>query len=305
MRVISIGECMIELRAVGQNLYARAFAGDAYNAAVYLKRSAPQTEVAFLTATGEGPLSRAMREDFAAQGIEDAHAFIAKGREPGLYMIELDGFGERRFCYWRSASAARCWFDLLMQNGGANRLAGVDLLFLSGISLAILPDDRSRADAIDLVASLKGRVGKIAFDANIRPALWDDLDAARTAIAPMIGISDIFRASREDASLLTDLHKPKEQIAALRCAGADEIALALDAEGCLIATPESVFALPAPIVEVKDASGAGDAFTGAYLAARLAGAPPMDAAEAAVAIASRVVASPGAIVPAEISHPKA
>ena len=75
----------------------RAFAGDAYNAAVYLKRSAPQLHVGFLTATGEDPLSRAMRDAFAAEGIEDTHAFTAKGREPGLYMIELDASGRAAF----------------------------------------------------------------------------------------------------------------------------------------------------------------------------------------------------------------
>ena len=41
MRVICIGECMVELRAAGPGLYARGFAGDAYNTAVYLKRAAP------------------------------------------------------------------------------------------------------------------------------------------------------------------------------------------------------------------------------------------------------------------------
>ena len=282
----------------------RAFAGDAYNAAVYLKRSAPQLHVAFLTATGEDPLSRAMRDAFAAEGIEDTLAFTAKGREPGLYMIELDAAGERRFHYWRSASAARCWFTLLMQNGGADRLAGADLLYLSGISLAILPDDEARTGAIDLLASLKARVGRIAFDANLRPALWRDLDAARAAIAPMIRIADILRASREDVALLYGAHEPQAQIKALRVGGAHEIALTLGGQGCIVAAEDGEAALPAPAVKIKDTSGAGDAFTGAYLAARLSGAAPVDAAHAALKIASRVVTYPGAIVPANISHPK-
>jgi len=68
MRAVCIGECMAELRQADQGLYALGFAGDAYNAAVYLKRSAPQVHVNFLTATGESTLSRAMREHFAAEG---------------------------------------------------------------------------------------------------------------------------------------------------------------------------------------------------------------------------------------------
>jgi len=305
MRAVCIGECMAELRQADRGLYALGFAGDAYNAAVYLKRSAPQVHVNFLTATGESTLSRAMRERFAAEGVGDALAFIAKDREIGLYMIELDAAGERRFHYWRSASAARCWLQLLMQNGGAARLAGTDLVCLSGVSLAILPDDAARAAAIELLGSLKDRVGKIAFDANLRPALWRNLDAARAAIAPMIRIADVFRASAEDAALLTGAREPETQIGALRAGGAHEIVLTLGAEGCILATKDGAAALPAFAVEVKDTSGAGDAFTGAYLAARLSGAAPVDAAATALKVASRVVTYPGAIAPREISHPEA
>jgi 2-dehydro-3-deoxygluconokinase len=303
MRAVCIGECMVELRQADGELYVRAFAGDAYNTAVYLKRSAPRSHVAFLTATGDDPLSCAMRAAFAAEGIEDTHAFIVKGREPGLYMIELDATGERRFHYWRSASAARCWLALLMQNGGADRLAGVDLLYLSGISLAIQPDE-ARNEAINLFASLRDRVGRIAFDANVRPALWRDLDTARMAIAPMIRIADILRASQEDATLLYGAREPQAQIEAFRAAGAREIALTLGAQGCVVTTEDGEAALPAPAVKVNDTCGAGDAFTGAYLAERLGGASPLVAAGVALKIASRVVTYPGAIVPAKISHPE-
>ena len=305
MRAICIGECMAELRQADQGLYALDFAGDAYNVAVYLKRSAPQVHVNFLTATGKFRLSRTMRERFAAEGVEDALVFIAKDREIGLYMIELDAAGERRFHYWRSASAARCWLQLLLQNGGAARLAGTDLVCLSGVSLAILPDDAARAATIELLGSLKDRVGKIAFDANLRPALWRNLDAARAAIAPMIRLADVFRASGEDAALLTGAREPETQIGALRAGGAHEIVLTLGAEGCIVATKDGTAALSALYVEVKDTSGAGDAFTGAYLAARLSGAAPVDAATAALKVASRVVTYPGAITPREISHPEA
>jgi 2-dehydro-3-deoxygluconokinase len=43
-RVICIGECMVELRATGADTFARAYAGDAYNTAVYLKRSLPDAD---------------------------------------------------------------------------------------------------------------------------------------------------------------------------------------------------------------------------------------------------------------------
>ena len=303
MHVVCIGECMVELRQAGAELYARSFAGDAYNTAVYLKRSAPSAAVSLLTATGVGGLSAAMRIEWAGQGVDDDLAFAVEGAEPGLYMIELSAAGERSFRYWRSASPARQWLNRLIAEGGSDRLAGSDLVYLSGISLAILPDDDRRQLAAWL-AGLKGRVGRIAFDPNVRPALWRDLSAARAAIEPMLGLADIVRASREDGALLFGLDDPADQIAAFQSAGAREIALTLDVDGCMLSTDAGLVALPAPAVsEVRDTSGAGDAFNGAYLAARLAGAEPIDAALAGMLVASRVVTHAGAVVPASVSHP--
>ena len=61
MRVASIGECMVELTLPREEGGASrvGFAGDTLNAAIYLKRSAPELEVAYVTALGTDPLSAA------------------------------------------------------------------------------------------------------------------------------------------------------------------------------------------------------------------------------------------------------
>ena len=303
MRAISIGECMVELREAGEGLHRRGFAGDAYNTAVYLKRSAPALEVQFLTATGDGPLSREMRAAWAGDGIGEDLAWRVRGAEPGLYMIALDPAGDRQFHYWRSASPARAWLRELVKAGGADRLAGADLVFLSAISLAIL-SDADRAEAVTLIEGLKGRVGRIAFDTNLRVSLWRDMFAARLAIEPMLRLADTVRASRDDAAALFGETDPRRQIEALRDAGARELVLTLDAAGCMISADGVQTVLPAPATMVKDTSGAGDSFNGAYQAARLAGRSPLDAAQAGLNLAARVVTWPGAVVPAEVSHPE-
>lgn len=303
MRAISIGECMVELRAAGEGLYRRGFAGDAYNTAVYLKRSAPGLEVQFLTATGDGPLSREMRQAWAGEGVGEDLAWRLRGAEPGLYMIALDPDGERQFHYWRSASPARSWLRELVKAGGADRLAGADLVFLSAISLAIL-SDADRAEAVALIEGLKDRVGRIAFDTNLRASLWRDMFAARLAIEPLLRLADMVRASRDDAAALFGETDPRRQIEALHEAGAGELVLTLDAAGCMISDKGVQTVLPAPATVVKDTSGAGDSFNGAYLAARLAGRSPLDAAQAGLNLAARVVTWPGAVVPAEVSHPE-
>jgi 2-dehydro-3-deoxygluconokinase len=304
MRIICIGECMVELRATGADAFARAYAGDAYNTAVYLKRSLPDAQVQFLTATGDDAMSRAMRTVWSAEGIDGgALGFTVKGGSPGLYLIENDARGERRFQYWRSNSAARRWFELL-QDQDETVLWGADAVYLSGISLAIL-SPVERAGAIELLRRLRPHVGRIAFDPNVRLALWESAQAAAATIGEALAIADIALPSTQDAGLLLGVDDPIEQMNRLQAAGVREIALTLGAGGCLVSDGGVRTRLPAPrAASIADTSGAGDAFNGVYLAARLGGGSAVEAAESGLAVGSRVVAHVGAVVPMSVSHPR-
>jgi 2-dehydro-3-deoxygluconokinase len=302
-RVVCIGECMVELRATGANSFARAYSGDVYNTAVYLKRSLPNAWVQFLTATGDDAMSGAMRQAWQAEGIDDALAFTVSGGSPGLYLIENDARGERRFQYWRSHSAARRWLTLL-RDQDETVLRGADIVYLSGITLAIL-GPAERAGAIELLRRLRPHVGGIAFDPNIRLTLWETRQAAETTLQGALSIADIALPSTEDAGLLLRIDDPVAQMNRLQGFGAREIALTLGADGCLVAEGAVHSRLPAPVVDViTDTSGAGDAFNGAYLASRLRGASVVEAAQSGLLLGSRVVTHAGAVVPASVSHPQ-
>lgn len=301
-KLIAIGECMLELRDRGADMYTRAFAGDTYNTAVYFKRTAPETDVQYLTATGDDSVSMAMRESWRAEGVSDALAFTVSGTLPGIYLIELDQAGERQFLYWRSASAARHWFRCLMDRGGAAALAGADCIYLSGISLAILSDTDRRA-ALSMLQSLKADGRRVAFCVNLRTALWPDIATARRDIEAAAESSTIVFASIEDAQRLYDRKMPRALMTQLRHSGAPEIILTRGKEGCILAEGGEITKLHGVRARVVDTSGAGDAFNGAYLARRLAGEPPVNAARFAVEAAARVVSANGALVPRVVSHP--
>ncbi|HTW34335.1 MAG TPA: sugar kinase [Rhizomicrobium sp.] len=302
MRAVCIGECMVEMRREG-DLYARAFAGDACNVAVYLKRSFPELEVQFLTATGDDSMSRAMRAAWRDEGIDDSLAFTVPRGRPGLYLIELREGGEREFLYWRSASAARRWFELLEQDPLRARLADADLVYFSGISVAILePVQQERA--IAFLGKHANRARRLAFDPNFRAALWLDPERARRVLGLGMRTADIVLPSTEDIAAIYGVSEPREQLGLICGTGADEVAMSLGAGGCLVWNGRAPVTIPAAAAGVVDTTGAGDAFHGAYLAERLRGSPPDVAARAGVVVASRVVTWPGAIVPASVSHPK-
>jgi 2-dehydro-3-deoxygluconokinase len=293
---------MVELRAVGEDGFARSYGGDVYNTAVYFKRAFGDAQVQFASATGDDGMSQAMRAVWRAHGIDDSLAFTVGGGLPGLYAIETDASGERRFQYWRGHSAARRWLALLLA-AGESRLWGADIVYFSGITLAIL-DPAERQEAIALMRRLRGRVGTIAFDPNVRPKLWESPAIAAAVINSAIPVCDILLPSMEDLTWLLRVDEPSRQLDLLREMGVKEVALTLGAMGCAVADAETRVQFAAPAVDcVIDTSGAGDAFNGVYLAGRVQGSTPAQAAEAALLAASRVVTHAGAIVPARISHP--
>lgn len=292
--IVCIGECMIELRPSRDGSYALGFAGDVFNTAVYLKRSAPQFTVRLLTATGVDRFSQAMRAAWRAEGIAEDLAFSVEDAIPGLYLITVNEEGERSFTYWRSASPARRWLELLVREGGTERLTDADLVYLSGISLAILPDEQ-RGAALELMTALRQSGCKVAFGPNYRRALWPSAEVARQVLGAAMQCADIVLPSRDDLTA-----------AGLEAPAGGECVTTFGAEGCMVATPDSeifLHAPPVPAGEVRDTSGAGDAFAGAYLAARLGGGEPVPAARAALIVAARVVTASGAVVPRDLSHP--
>jgi 2-dehydro-3-deoxygluconokinase len=290
---ISIGECMVELRPVDDGHLKRGFAGDAYNTAVYLKRSAPEIDVAFLTATGDESLSDAMVATWRSEGISDRLTFRIPGERPALYLIETNAKGDRKFHYWRSETPAKEWLRLLLAAGGADVLNKADLVYVSGISLAIL-SHADRQAAVQLLGTLQT---KVAFDPNIRPALWKSMDEARHTFEAMVKIASIVLPSRQDYQLMYNMDDPRKQIEFTAGLTKGEIALTCDEDGVLLRVGDSILALPTLAVKVVDTSGAGDSFNGAYLAARLKGHNPANAAQQGLAMAAKVVAQPGAIIP--------
>lgn len=290
---ISIGECMVELRPVEDGHLRRGFAGDAYNTAVYLKRSDPSIEVSFLTATGDESLSDAMVGTWRSEGINDRLVFRIPGQRPALYLIETNARGDRKFHYWRSETPAKEWLRLLLAAGGAELLNKADLVYVSGISMAILTH-ADRVAAIELFGTLKTR---LAFDPNIRPALWETMDEARHMFEAMAKISSILLPSRQDYQLMYGMDDPDQQVRFTMTLTEGEIALTCDEDGCRLRVGDEIVAMPTQAVKVVDTSGAGDSFNGAYLAARLKGQSPQEAARAGLAMAAKVVAQPGAIIP--------
>lgn len=276
---------MVELRPRG-DVADLGVAGDTLNTATYLKRCAPSVEVDYITRLGTDPFSDRIADFIAAQGVGTQNITRDPSGTPGLYAISVNEKGERSFQYWREGAAARD----LYADGKITGLNGYHLIYLSGITLAIL-SERARTA---LLSFFEDSPAKMAFDSNYRPALWSSQRIARSVCDAFLRRADFVLPSIEDEIAMTG--QTETQIMA-RCASLPGIgALKRGARGPVCLGDHVLQDYPAA-PQVVDSTAAGDSFNGAYLAAKLTGCSQAAALMAGHKMAMQVVQAPGAILP--------
>lgn len=297
MRVVCIGECMVEFLRQDDGLWRQGFAGDSLNVAWAMRALLPaDAKVDYLTRVGTDALSEAMLDMLRTAGIGTGTITRDPKRTVGLYTIQTASDGERSFSYWRSDSAARG----LAEDAGhlSACLAGSDLVYLSGITLAILPPpDRERL--MTALQKRHARPFRVAFDPNIRPRLWPDLQTATDAVTHMAGLADILLPTHEDEHLAFGDADAGATLVRYRGLGVPEVVVKDGKQPTVFECNGEAGIRPvAPAVAV-DTTGAGDSFNGAYLAARLGGATVAQAIAQAQRVSAAVVGRRGALVAAD------
>ncbi|GGU60623.1 carbohydrate kinase family protein [Streptomyces daghestanicus] len=182
-------------------------------------------------------------------------------------LVDAGASAERTFLTDSGASlrlAAGDWSDTLLD--------GVGWLHLSGYLLFSAP---SRA----LVTVASGAARARAVPVSLDPAsagFLAELGADR--FLSLVDGVDVLLPNRDEALLLTGLPRAADAAAELS-RRVPLVVVKLGADGALVARDGAVRAhVPAVPTAPLDTTGAGDAFTGAFLAALLSGADPEEAA---------------------------
>ncbi len=298
-RIAAIGECMIELSAMDSqpDLRRLGFGGDTLNTAVYLARLG--IAVDYVTALGDDPYSARMIASWREEGIGTHLVQRAAGRLPGLYMIEVDAAGERRFFYWRHQAPAREIFGNANTPDLCRALMAYEWLYLSGISLSLY-GEAGRERLFDLLRQFRNAGGRVAFDSNYRPRGWPSVEVARREIRDQLALTDLVLSSLEDERGLNGIANTEQACDLIHALGPHTVVIKQGGQGCLVSTEGRKSPVPAIKVEtIVDATAAGDSFNAGFLAAILGGETELQAASLGHRCAAIVICHRGAIVPRE------
>jgi sugar/nucleoside kinase (ribokinase family) len=229
---------------------------------------------AYAGAHGTGPfgtLARAAMEKEGVGIIQPAKA----GLDTGFVLTIVEASGERTFLTSRGAEATLTAGDLDTVRPGAR-----DAVYLSGYSLV---HGSNRAALLGWLARL-GDGNIVFFDPG---PLVGSIPAG--ALATVLGRADWLTCNAREAAILAGTADPRAAVAVLARragrasrAGGPGIIVRTGPDGCLIGRPDAgVVHVPGFQVDVLDTNGAGDAHSGAFIAALAAGAAEVTAARSA------------------------
>lgn len=286
--LICLGEPMIEFNQQDDGRFAQGFGGDVSNCAIAAARQGAKVRIA--TRLGADLFGDLIAALWDREGVDHS----ATARDPdaptGVYFVTHGETGHA-FSYLRAGSAA----SRIRPDDLASELIRTStILHVSGISQGISP---SAADTVFAAIDMAREAGaRVSYDTNLRLKLWP-LERARAVIHAAMARCDIALPGLDDAEALTGLSDPDKIADYYLALGAKVVALTLGAAGALVATPSERRRVAGKSVAAVDATGAGDAFDGAFLAELASGRSPFEAARYANACAALSTQGFGAVAP--------
>ena len=288
--VTALGEAMVEFNQThpGEPTYLQGFGGDTSNAVIAAARAGART--AYLTRLGQDEFGDRIAALLSSEGVDVSRIERDVDAVTGLYFVTHTESGHS-FSYRRAGSAASqmtpAWLprEVIVQS---------KILHVSGISMAI---STTACDTVfGAMQAARDAGTQVSLDANLRLRLWP-LERARTVLTQAVGLCDLFLPSEEDMQALTGLNDPEAMVDWAHAHGAGTVVLKRGANGCLVSRGPQRQALTSHRVNVVDATGAGDCFSGNLLARLAAGDDVFTAARYANAAAALAVQAFGAVAP--------
>jgi len=253
MRTLVIGESLIDIVHRPDGSAREHVGGSPANVAVGLARLGH--EVTLATMLGRDEKGTRIASVLNGEGV--ALTPDSLGSKPtSVATSRLDATG-----------AATYSFDLTWELNQDQPLEGLGHVHAGSIAATLEPG------ATAVLATLqRARPGAtISYDPNARPALMGDPQQVRAKIEALIGLSDVVKASDQDIAWLYGDAPLSEILRLWALLGPALIVLTRGDKGAVMGLTNTgeLASVDAPVVEVVDTVGAGDAFMAGLLSGLL------------------------------------
>ncbi len=291
MQIISIGECMIELSNIKNNQYNFGYAGDTANSAIYLSRLGAKTT--YVTSVGNDILSIRMVNFLKNENIQTNKIHFNNKKTIGLYIIQNEENGEKKFYQWRSDSAAKTLFENVHGNKLIKSLIKFNCIYFSGITLSIY-NNNNQIKFYKVLNKLKKSGLKIYFDFNIRINNWVNKKTALESIEKFSQIADIVFFGKDDLNLLKIDNYKKFIVKNY----SNKLVIYRPNNGNIVIYNKNKFLMYKIklLKKVKDTTGCGDAFNACFIYNYFYNHPIEDCIKIAHKLGKKVAQTKGAII---------
>ena len=253
----SIGEMVIDFIPGSEPAsYIRKAGGAPANVAIAVTKNG--LKAAMCCKVGDDDFGRFLMDTLAQYNVKAVSPKLCREAITTMAFVTLAENGERRFTFARKPGADMMLSEADVKEGD---IADSVIVHAGSCSLSARPE----ADATVKALRLGHEYGKlVSFDVNYRNLMWnDDIDACTRAVMEVLKYVDLLKISEEEV----DMMGGEEAIPSLMLE--NDITLVVQTLGSRGARAYFVgrsFDIPGRKARAVDATGAGDAFWGAFLA---------------------------------------
>lgn len=258
----ALGEALIDFtyegeNAQGQKLFAQNPGGAPANVAAAAAKLGAKT--AFLGKAGADMHGEFLKETLSKLGVDTSGFLLDSRYFTTLAFVGIGRDGERSFSFARKpgADTAISWQEIKL-----DIIKSCRVFHLGSLSLT---DEPARSAAFYAVKQAKKAGAIISYDPNYRASLWQSEAEAKQRILSLLPYVDMIKVSEEETALLTSAEEPSKAADWLIGQGVKLVCVTMGACGAYVRSRQGGGIAEGFSCKPVDATGAGDAFWGAFL----------------------------------------
>ncbi len=262
--VTALGEILIDFTPAGfsdrgNTLFERNPGGAPANLAVCVSRLGGSS--AFIGKAGDDMFGKYLKATLKNEKVDDSGLVLTGKSGTTLAFVDLDENGERNFSFYRDGTADT---ELSSVELPLDIIRNSRFFHFGSLSLT---HKHSRNAAIRAVNTAASSHVNISYDPNLRPGLWKSLPAAKRRILSVMKLASIVKLSGEELTFLTGEKSPdRGSDLFIRKYKTPILLVTMGKEGVFAYySGKKAFQGAYTGLEQVDATGAGDAFLGAFL----------------------------------------